>query len=195
MDLSGQSPAGVEANAFEEVMDKFVESQDFESALCYKGAKRRTRGGAKVGQEKAVASGGKTMRQLNEILLGKHQEEDGSPAGEKEAVEAISSDIFNNLDSPDGTMRVPKLLYEKSFLRRIPSIIPEAHESIISMKNEESPAKKGMTQEDLTNFINQVHQESAQSAQSCNGNSAAEEAYSSQNATSQRQATKKNRSR
>ena len=135
------------------------------------------------------------MRQLNEILLGKHQEEDGSPAGEQEAVEAISSDIFNNLDSPDGTMRVPKLLYEKSFLRRIPSIIPEAHESIISMKNEESPTKKGMTQEDLTNFINQVHQESAQSAQSCNGNSAAEEAYSSQNATSQRQATKKSRPR
>lgn len=90
-------------------------------------------------------------------------------------------------------MRVPKLQYEKSFLRRIPSIIPEAHESIISMKNEESPAKKGMTQEDLTDFINQVHQESAQSGQSCNGNSGAEEAYSSQNATSRRQATKKHR--
>merc|ERR1719230_1520523 len=104
------------------------------------------------------------MRQLNEILLGKHLEGYASPTEEQEAVEAISSDIFNHLDAPDGTMRVPKLQYEKSFLRRIPSIIPEAHESIISLRNEESPAKKGMTQEDLTNFINQVHQESAQSA-------------------------------
>lgn len=84
-------------------------------------------------------------------------------------------------------MLVPMFRYEKSFLRKIPSIIPEAHESIISLKNEESPAKKGMTQEDLTDFINQVHQESSKS---CNGNSAAEEACSSQNPTSQRQALK-----
>ena len=45
-----------------------------------------------------------------------------------------------------------------------------------------------MTQEDLTDFINQVHQESAQS---CNSNSAAEDAYPSQNATSQNQDAKK----
>lgn len=118
-----------------------------------------------------------------------------TPANEQEALEAISSDIFNELDALDGNVRVPTLHYEKSFLRRIPSIIPEAHESIISLRGEESPAKNGMTQDDLTNFINQVHQESAQSAQSCNGNSAAEEANSSQNGTSHRQDTKKSRPR
>jgi hypothetical protein len=38
-------------------------------------------------------------------------------------------------------MKVPSLCYEKSFLRKIPSIIMEAHESIVSLKNEESSMK------------------------------------------------------
>ena len=50
-----------------------------------------------------------------------------------------------------------------------------------------------MTQEDLADFIDQVHQESAQSA-SCNGNSTAEEAPASQNASARSQPKKKNRS-
>lgn len=64
LDLSGQSTAAAEANAFEEVMDKFVESRDFQSALAYKGPKKRSHAGAKAGQEKqkAGANGGKSMR-------------------------------------------------------------------------------------------------------------------------------------
>ena len=103
-------------------------------------------------------------------------------------------DNLFSFDHLDEDAVAPALKYEKSFLRRIPSIILEAHESIISQKNDEAPARKGMTQEDLTDFINQVHQESAQSGQSCHSNSATEDAYSSQNATSQRHAAKKSRS-
>jgi hypothetical protein len=62
-------------------------------------------------------------------------------------------------------------------LRQIPSIILEAHESIISVRNDDVPVKKGLTEEGLTDFFNQVHQESAQSAAS--GPSGAEDAYAS----------------
>lgn len=132
-----------------------------------------------------------------EILLAKPQVEDVKETEDKagEGRGAGLERYFQGFDAdcalPDDGLVPVTLQYEKSFLRKIPSIILEAHESIISQKNEEAPTKKGMTQEDLTDFINQVHQESAQSAQSCNS---AEEAYSSQNTTSQRQTTKKNRS-
>ena len=116
--------------------------------------------------------------------------EDKEDEGQGSALERYFRDFNEDRVLLEDVVAPVTLQYEKSFLRKIPSIILEAHESIISQKNEEAPAKKGMTQEDLTDFINQVHQESAQSGQSCNS---AEEAYSSQNATSQRRTSKKNR--
>lgn len=198
-DLSGQHSVGVESSAFEDVMDRFIESTDFEQALSYGGGRRRNRAEAKPGHDnqKAGSPGGKALRSLNDILQGKHQvknvEEVDDQEGDVPSPQGLTLKALINGGLGDDVM-IPELRYEKSFLRKIPSVIMEAHESIISQKNDEAPARKGMTQEDLTDFINQVHQESAQSAQSCNSNSAAEEAYSSQNVTYQRHATKKSRS-
>lgn len=186
LDHGDQRATGVQFNAIEEVMDKFVESKDFERALSYKGKKRNGRA-ARSGHknQKADSPGGNRMR--NGILQGKTHPEMMAHTSDKKDHGDVDDNLFG-FDPLDEDAMTPAMQYQKSFLKRIPSVILEAHESIISQKNDEAPARKGMTQEDLTDFINQVHQESAQS---CNSNSAAEDAYSSQNATSQNQDAKK----
>lgn len=134
LDLNGQQSAGVESNAFEEVMDKFIESKDFERALCYRGNERRARGEAKSSQsdQKTDLSGGSPLRSLNEILQGRHQMADGKQAGDQEDEDAALEGILDVDSLADDLIMPPRRKYEKSFLRNIPSIILEAHESIIS---------------------------------------------------------------
>lgn len=66
LDLGGQPSAGAGAgsNAFEDVMDKFIDSKDFEQALSYGGEKRRSRKVAQSGhdKQKGGATGENTMR-------------------------------------------------------------------------------------------------------------------------------------
>lgn len=132
------------------------------------------------------------MRSLLGILQGRPSIEEAGSASTENQGSPVLAELAETFAEDE--MVIPSLRYEKSFLRKIPSIILEAHESIISLKNDEAPPKKGLTEEGLADFFNQVHQESARSGASGPGTSAAEEAYSSQNATSQRRAVKKDRS-
>ena len=92
--------------------------------------------------------GGSKMKQLESLMaaskgFGNQENSHGYSMvnlekGNKTKLEDCQ--LFKSIDfdnDPD-VINTPGLQYNKSFLQRIPSIIPEAHESIISLKNDEN---------------------------------------------------------
>lgn len=92
--------------------------------------------------------GGNRMKQLESLMAASNSFENqentygysmvSQENGNKTKLEDCQ--LFKSIDfvnDPD-IINTPGIQYNKSFLQRIPSIIPEAHESIISLKNDES---------------------------------------------------------
>lgn len=82
-------------------------------------------------------------------------------------------------------MKVPPLCYEKSFLRKIPSIIMEAHESMVSLKNEETTMKPDSNLFLMHTSNDHMQQQQSPSVHSFNPNPSQEKHQSKQNQSQQ----------